>query len=83
MSTKTVASTQAQNNFGQILEDVSRNHTRYIIKRRNISQAIILSLSDFENLLRNQSEREKMQHIVQEFSPVYSLGESVDNQNTT
>ena len=80
MSTKTIASTKAQNNFGQILDDVSRNHTRYIIKRRNISQAIILSLSDFEKVLESQSERETMQNIVREMSPNYSLGESVDNQ---
>ena len=77
MSTKTIASTQAQNNFGQILDEVSRNHTRYIIQRRNISQAIILSLADFERLLENQSEREKMQRLVREMSPVYHLGESV------
>ncbi len=80
MSTKTIASTKAQNNFGQILDEVSRNHTRYIIKRRNISQAIILSLSDFENLLESRSEREKMQNIVREMSPIYSLGESVNHQ---
>jgi PHD/YefM family antitoxin component YafN of YafNO toxin-antitoxin module len=78
MPTKTIASTEAQNNFGQILDDISRNHTRYIIKRRHNSQAIILSLADFENLLNNQSEREKMQHLVREFSPVYSLGESIE-----
>ena len=42
MRTKTIASTAAQNNFGQILDDVSQHNTRYIIKRRNSSQAIIL-----------------------------------------
>lgn len=78
MQTKSIASTTAQNNFGQILDDVSHNHTRYIVKRRNVSQAIILSLSDFENLLNNQTEREKMQILVRELSPMYHLGESLD-----
>jgi len=78
MQTKTIASTTAQNNFGQILDDVSQNHTRYIIKRRNVSQAIIFSLADVENLLSNQSEREKMQHLVRELSPIYHLGETLD-----
>ena len=78
MQTKTIASTTAQNNFGQILDDVAHNNTRYIVKRRNVSQAILLSLSDFENLLSNQSEREKMQHLVRELSPTYQLGESLE-----
>jgi PHD/YefM family antitoxin component YafN of YafNO toxin-antitoxin module len=81
MSTKIIASTKAQNNFGQVLDDVSLHHTRYIIKRRNISQAIILSLSDFENLLESQAEREKMSNIVREISPVYSLGEPVNSDD--
>ncbi len=78
MQTKTIASTTAQNNFGQILDDVSQNNTRYIVKRRNVSQAILLSLSDFEHLLNNQAEQEKMQRLVRELSPVYHLGDAVE-----
>ncbi|MFQ5398484.1 MAG: type II toxin-antitoxin system Phd/YefM family antitoxin [Anaerolineae bacterium] len=77
METKTIASTEAQNNFGRILNDVILNHTRYVIKRRNAPQAIILSLSDFEQILTNQAEQSKMTHIVRELTPVYSLGETI------
>ncbi len=77
METKTIASTEAQNNFGRILNDVILNHTRYVIKRRNAPQAIILSLSDFEQILTNQAEQTKMTHIVRELTPVYSLGETI------
>ena len=77
METKTIASTEAQNNFGRILNDVILNHTRYVIKRRNAPQAIILSLSDFEQILANQAEQSKMTRIVRELTPVYSLGEVV------
>ena len=77
MSTKKIASTTAQNNFGQVLDDVYLNKTRYIIKRRNISQAILLSLTDFELLLSNKEEQKKMQEIVREISPTYNLGESI------
>ena len=77
METKTIASTEAQNNFGRILNDVILNHTRYVVKRRNAPQAIILSLSDFEQILTNQAEQRKMTHIVRELTPVYSLGETV------
>ena len=78
MQTKTIASTTAQNNFGQILDDISQNNTRYIVKRRNVSQAIFLSLSDFEQLLSNQIEQENMRRLVRELSPVYQLGDAVD-----
>ena len=78
MQTKTIASTTAQNNFGQILDDVSQNNTRYIVKRRNVSQAILLSLSDFEHLLSSQAEQENMRRVVRELSPVYHLGDAVE-----
>jgi prevent-host-death family protein len=78
MSTKTVTSTEVQNNFGQIIDAVAQEHTRYIIKRRNVPQVIIMSLSDFRQLLSNPTEREKIDGIIRELTPVYQLGESVD-----
>jgi PHD/YefM family antitoxin component YafN of YafNO toxin-antitoxin module len=79
MTTKTIPSTEAQNNFGRILDDVIRNDTRYVIKRRNISQAILLSLPEFERLLAaSENERKEMGSVIRELSPVYNLGETVD-----
>lgn len=75
--TKTIPSTDAQNNFGQILNDIVQNNTRYVIKRRTIPLAIVLSLSDFEKILADQDERKKMAHMVQELGHVYTLGETV------
>jgi prevent-host-death family protein len=75
--TKTIASTEAQNNFGQILNDVIQNNTRYVIKRRNLPQAIILSLSDFEQLMTNHSDQSKMVNMVRELVPAYKLGEEI------
>ena len=77
MATKTIPSTDAQNNFGRILDDVVQNNTRYVIKRRNMSQAIMLSLADFEKLLANETERQTMRTVIRELSPVYNLGEPV------
>lgn len=78
MTTRMIASTKIQNNFGQVLDDVIQNDTRYIIKRRGVSQAIILSLSDLEQLLINEHERGKMENMVRDLRPVYNLGETVD-----
>ena len=75
MSTKTIPSTEAQNNFGRILDDVVQNDARYVIQRRSLSQAILLSLEDFDRLLAaGEGERTKMGNVIRELSPVYNLG---------
>jgi prevent-host-death family protein len=81
MKTKLVASTEAQNNFGRVLDDIVQNGTRYVIRRRNTSQAIILSIADFESILSaNETERKKLEKVIRELSPVYSIGESISEQ---
>lgn len=78
MGTKLIASTEAQNNFGRILDDVVRNGTRYIVRRHSISQVIILSISDFEEILvAGESERQRLGVVLRELAPEYSLGEVV------
>jgi prevent-host-death family protein len=78
VTTKTIPSTEAQNNFGRILDDAIQNGTRYVIKRRNTPQAVLLSLSDLERLLTaNEIERKEIRNVIRELSPVYDLGETV------
>lgn len=80
MNTRLVASTEAQNNFGRVLDDVVQNGTRYIIRRRNTSQAILLSIADFESLLSgDETERHKLEKVVRELSPSYTIGESIED----
>jgi prevent-host-death family protein len=74
---RSVASTQAQNHFGQILDDVIQNDTRYVIKRRGVPKVVVLSLVDFERLLADEDERIRMGNVVRELQPVYNLGETV------
>lgn len=75
---RTITSTEAQNNFGQILNDVIQNRTRYVIKRRNAPQAILLSLADFEQILLSQNEQGVLVHMIHELTPVYQLGEPIE-----
>jgi len=78
MITKIIPSTEAQNNFGRILDDVIQNDTRYVIKRRSMPQAILLSLPDLESLLAaSEGERKEIGNVIRELSPVYNLGETV------
>jgi prevent-host-death family protein len=78
MPTKTIPSTEAQNNFGRILDDVVRNSTRYVIQRHSSSQAILLSLEDFDRLLAaSEGERSKMGSVIRELSPSYNLGKTL------
>jgi prevent-host-death family protein len=77
MITKRISSTQAQNNFGRVLDDVTRNRTRYIIERRGVPQVIILSFDDFAHVLDDESERQQMDAIIRELRPEYHLGQVV------
>ena len=78
MKTRLIASTEAQNNFGRMLDDAVQNSTRYVIRRRNASQAILLSIADFENILAgDEAERKKLEKVIRELRPLYSVGESV------
>jgi PHD/YefM family antitoxin component YafN of YafNO toxin-antitoxin module len=81
MATKSISSTKAQNNFGKILDDIVQNNTRYILRRRSSPQALIISLSDFQNLLSNQDERKKVENLLREISPSYELGERVSEDH--
>jgi len=79
VATKTIPSTEAQNNFGRILDDVIQNDTRYVIKRRNAPQVIMLSLSDFDMLLAaSETERLEIGNVIRELGPIYNLGEIVN-----
>ena len=77
MATKSISSTQAKNNFGQVLDDVVRNHTRYVIERHGLPQAIVLSFDDFAQVLGDESERKKLGALLKEMRPEYSLGHVV------
>ena len=80
MTTKLIASTEAQNNFGRVLDDVVQNSTRYIIRRRNISQAIIMSVMDLERILAgDEVERAKLERIIHEARPVYAIGDAISD----
>lgn len=77
MAIKSVSSTQAQNNFGQVLEDVTHNHTRYIVERRGNPKAVILSFDDFTKVLNDAKERQKMGLVMRELQPEYGVGQVV------
>lgn len=78
MTTKSISSTQAQNNFGQVLDDVTHYHTRYIIERRGVPQAVLLSLDDFVHVLGEEGERQQMNTILRELRPEYHLGQVLE-----
>lgn len=77
VDTKAIGSTQAQNNFGQVLDDVARNHTRYIVSRNGVPQAIVLGLEDLSGVLGNETERRQFDEVLKEIRPRYHLGEII------
>lgn len=81
MKTKLIASTDAQNNFGRVLDDLVQNSTRYIVRRRNVAQVIILSVADLEKILSGDDvEHQKLGRIIQETRLAYSVGESLSDE---
>ncbi len=82
MITKSISSTQAQNNFGQILDDVTHNHTRYVINRRGIPQAIVLSFDDLARVLTDEDKRQQMNVVLKELRPEYRLGQVIAASTT-
>ncbi|MBN1877475.1 MAG: type II toxin-antitoxin system Phd/YefM family antitoxin [Anaerolineae bacterium] len=77
-TTKSISSTDAQNKFGQVLNDVTQHQTRYIIERRNSPQAIILSFDDFSRILNDELERQTINAMLKEVQPTYALGRVID-----
>jgi prevent-host-death family protein len=81
MQTKLIPSTEAQNNFGRILDDVVQQKARYIVQRRGSPQAIIMSIADFEALLAAaETERQSFGKILREIGPTYSLGSPIGDE---
>ncbi len=78
MATKTITSTEVQNNFGQVLADITHNHIRYIVKRNGMPHVVMLSVDDFAEILQDSSERGKALNLIKEVRPQYRLGQSLD-----
>lgn len=78
MTTKSISSSEVQNNFGTILDDVVQNGTRYVVKRRKASLAIVLAIADFDRILASRSERARLRSVIRELAPEYGIGEVIE-----
>ena len=79
---KSISSTEAQNKFGQVINDVTQNQTRYVVERRGHPQAVILSFDDFTRILNDESERQNIHAILKEVRPTYELGRVINDDRT-
>lgn len=80
MTIKSIGSTEAQNNFGRVLDDVTLNRARYVIKRRGTPQAVVLSFDDFAAMLHDEGERSRIGSVLRELRPRYVLGEVIESE---
>jgi prevent-host-death family protein len=81
-TTKSISSTEAQNKFGQVMNDVTQNQTRYIVERHRNPQAVIVSFDDFTRILNDELERLNMHAILKEVRPMYQLGRVINRDDT-
>lgn len=77
MAIKSIGSTEAQNNFGRVLDDVTLNNTRYVIRRRGAAQAVLLSVADLTRILGVREESQQMRSVLRELRPIYALGQEM------
>jgi hypothetical protein len=77
MKTKSISSTDAQNNFGRVIESTIQEHTAYFVMRRNVAHVVIIGIADLRSLLQESSNREKLANVIREVSAEYELGEDL------
>ncbi len=75
---KFIVSTEAQNNFGRLLDDVATCGTRYVVRRHGAPKAVILPLADLERLLSLDQNGERVLRVLRENQVAYRLGEPVE-----
>ena len=78
--TRFILSTEAQNNFGRLLDDVATNGTRYIVKRFGAPKAVVVPVEDFERLLQNDADAQPTLQVLRDSRVEYHLGESLDSE---
>jgi prevent-host-death family protein len=77
MANKSINSTEAQNNFGLVLNDIVHNRTRYIVVRHGVPQVVMIGLDDVIEILSNDRERAVLREVLTGLRPEYALGETV------
>lgn len=78
MKTRTISSTEAQNNFGRVLDSSIQEGIVYIIERRGNAQAVLLSLANLDALLDDENILKNLGSILKEVSPKYDLGRTIE-----
>jgi prevent-host-death family protein len=73
MVVKTINSTEAQNNFGRLLDDVAEKGTQYLIQRFGKVKAVVIPLGDFRRLV---GQNDQAIRLLRESGPEYSLGQT-------
>lgn len=60
---KTVTSTEAQNNFGAILQWTDENRDEVVVERRGTPAAVIIPYTEYAEIVRLRREEEKRQAL--------------------
>lgn len=74
MVTKRISSTEAQNNFGRILDSVTRGRTRFIIERRGIPQVAVIGMEDLVETLSDSEQRRALLSLFESLSSKDEFG---------
>lgn len=78
MKTRRLSSTEAQNNFGRVLDSAIQEGIVYIIERRGNAQAVLIGLANIDALLTDENTLESFGSTLKELSPKYNLGREME-----
>ena len=63
---RVVSATEARIHFGELMRQVTENHEPIIVERGGRSHVVILSVEEFERLLRGQRQGDDWKHLVRQ-----------------
>lgn len=72
-----IPATQAKTRFGEMIREVATKGTRFIVQKRGVPQAVVISLDDYEDILETEAELRDPEYLasIGESRRQYELGE--------
>jgi Phd_YefM. len=81
MEIRRIGSTEAQNNFGRIMDSVTKDHVGFVIERRSVPEVWVISNSDLRDILSNSAQRKEIEKLLKNISSRNDLGETISTNS--
>jgi len=80
-ATKLIDALQARVRFGEVMEEVEKRNTRFLVSRRGKPKLVMLSIEDYlKNILREQGLLAEIQLTAEEKGLIRITSEEIDSE---